>query len=97
MRLPLPISPKYDSAIYEALAVQVVVGVLGLLVLDGGMTAQICGIALLAFWSGVGILIYRHPHTPSKADLALIRVGYFPVLVISFSLACGIWRLRGLQ
>jgi len=50
MRLPLPISPEYDSPIFEALALQIVLGLLSLLVIDGGGVAQVFGIGLVAFW-----------------------------------------------
>ncbi len=46
----LPISPQYDSPIFEALAIQIVLGVVSWLIMDFGQTAQICGIALVAFW-----------------------------------------------
>ena len=92
----LPISSKYDSPIFEAVALQIVLGLLALLILDGGLIAQICGIALLAFWSGTVVLIWRHPQTPSRLDIELIRFGYFPVIIVSFFLVGWIWRLRGL-
>lgn len=95
MRLPLPISPKYDSAIFEAVALQVVLGLLSLLVLDGGRVAQVFGIALLAFWGGAVVLVWRHAKSPSRVDLELIRFGYFPVLLMAFLLVAWIWRLRG--
>ena len=92
----LPISPKYDSPIFEAVSLQIVLGLLAMLILDGGVgIAQICGIALLAFWSGAGVLIWRHPQSPSRLDIELIRFVYFPVIIISFFLACWIWRFRG--
>jgi hypothetical protein len=56
-RLPLPISQKYDSPIFEAVALQIVLGILSALILDGGRVAQICGIALVAFWTGAAVLI----------------------------------------
>jgi len=92
----LPISAKYDSPIFEAVALQIVLGLLALLILDGGLIAQICGIALLAFWSGAVVLIWRHPQTPSRLDIELIRFGYFPVIIVSFFLVAWIWRMRGL-
>jgi hypothetical protein len=91
----IPISPKYDSPIFEAIALQIVLGLLALMILDGGGIAQICGIALVAFWSGAAILIWRHPHSPSRVDIELIRFGYLPLIFISFLLSCWIWHLRG--
>jgi hypothetical protein len=91
----LPISPKYDSPIFEAVALQIVLGLLAMLILDGGGIAQICGIALLAFWSGAVVLIWRHPQSPSRFDIEVIRFGYFPAILVSFFLSVWIWHLRG--
>ena len=94
-KLPLPISPKYDSPIFEALVLQIVLGILSALILDGGVVAQICGIALVAFWTGAVVLIWRHPQSPSRLDVELIRFGYLPVVVLAFVLTGFIWHLRG--
>jgi hypothetical protein len=91
----IPISPKYDSPIFEAIALQIVLGLLALLILDGGGIAEICGIALVSFWGGAAVLIWRHPQSPSRLDIELIRFGYFPVILVSFFLSCWIWHLRG--
>ncbi len=45
----LPISPSYRKPIFEAVALQVLVGLLSGLILDGGDTTRICGIALVGF------------------------------------------------
>ncbi|SPE54482.1 hypothetical protein SBV1_1890013 [Verrucomicrobia bacterium] len=66
-----PISPRYDNPIFEAVALQIVLGLLSWLVMDGGMVAQICGIALIAFWSGAVVLICRRPQSPSRAKLGV--------------------------
>jgi len=97
MRRSLPISPKYDSAIFEAVALQLILGILSLLILDGGTIARICGIALVAFWGGAVALIWRHPQSPTRTDIELIRFGYLPVAVLAFFLVQFIWHLRGLQ
>lgn len=93
MKRRLPISPKYDSAIFEAVAIQVALGVLVLL--DGGRVAQVFGIALVAFWPGAAVLIWRRAKTPSRVDLELIRFGYLAVLFIAFFVVTGVWKLRG--
>ena len=95
MSYSLPISPAYRRTIFEALALQAVVAVISGMALDFGQAAQICGIALLAFWSGVLVLIWRRPLTPSPLDLSLVRVGYLPVVVLAAVLVPVIWRLRG--
>jgi hypothetical protein len=96
MRYSLPISSKYNSPIFEAVAIQIVVGILSWLMLDGGMTAQICGIALVAFWGGAVVLIWRHPQSPTKTDIVLVRFGFLPIVVAAFFLSQFIWHPRGL-
>ena len=95
LKLALPISSKYDSAIFEALALQIALGLLSLLIMDFGEVAQICGIALVAFWGAAAVLVWRHPQSPSRTDLELIRFGYLLVVVITFFLVAWIWHLRG--
>lgn len=97
LRQAIPISKDYDSPVFEALAIQVIIGILSLMILDGGQVAQVCGVALVAFWGGAVLLICRHPHTPSRTDLQIIRFGYLPVVVVAFFLVNWVWHLRGLQ
>ncbi len=95
MRLSLPISSKYDSPIFQAVAVQIFVAIAGLLIIDPVGLAQLLGIALLAFWGAVAVLIWRHPKSPTKFDLAFIRFGYFDVIAVAFFVAPLIWHVRG--
>ena len=95
LKLRLLISQKYDSPIFEAIGLQLVICLLSSLILDGGGIAQFCGVALVAFWGGAATLICRNPQSPSKLDLQLIRFGYFAILLIAFFLVPWIWHLRG--
>lgn len=95
MNASLSISPYYRPAIFQALRWQVIVGLLSLMILDGGECAQICGAALLAFWGGVAVLIWRQPQTPTHTDITLIRFGYLPVVLIAGVLIQLIWHWRG--
>jgi hypothetical protein len=97
MNNALPISPSYRKPIFEAVGFQVLLGLPCLLILDGGTTARICGIALVAFWGGATVLIWRHPQSPTKTDIELIRFGYLPLAVLAFCLVHFIWHLRGLE
>lgn len=96
MKYSLPISPKYQSPIFETVAIQIVLGIFSLQIIDGGDCARICGIALVAFWGGATVLIWRRPQTPTKIDIQLIRFGFLPVAVLAFFLVNFIWHLRGL-
>ena len=97
MTRELPISPRYRKPIFEAIGIQMLIGFLSLLFLDGGTIARICGIALIAFWGGAATLIWRNPQTPSFRDLQLLRFGYLPVVAIAFFLVQFIWKLRGVE
>jgi hypothetical protein len=91
----LPISPHYRKAVFEAVALQVIIGIFSLMILDGGECAQICGAAILAFWGGVIVLIWRHPQSPTYTDIRLIRFGYLPAVVIAFVVIHLVWSARG--
>jgi hypothetical protein len=65
----LPISPTYRKPIFEAVALQALFTLLSGLILDGGTTARICGIALVAFWGGAAVLIWRRPQLPTRTDI----------------------------
>jgi len=97
MSYSLPIAPSYRTPIFEAVGLQTVLGILSMMILDGGTTARICGIALVAFWGGVTVLIYRHPKSPSKIDIQLIRFGYLPLAVFAGFLVHFIWHFRGVE
>ena len=95
MSYSLPISSCYRKPIFEAVVLQMILGILSMMILDGGDCAHICSASLLAFWGGAVVLIWRHPHTPTKTDLELIRFGYLPVVVIAFVIIHLIWAARG--
>ena len=89
------ISPSYKRPITVALIAQVLTALLSSLILDGGTVARICGIALVAYWGGVAVLIWRRPQNPTKVDLALIQLGYFLIIGLAWFLVLGIWKMRG--
>ena len=97
MRHPLPICPSYRKAVFEAVGLQLLIGMLSLLILDGGTTARICGISLVAFWGGVALMISRRPHAPTQTDIEWIRFGYLPLVVAAFLLVHFIWTRRGVE
>lgn len=102
MKTTIPIAMSYRRTIYDALILQVILGLLAMMVLDGGHIAHTTGIAVLAFWSGAAVIMIRRPTAPTQTDLRLIRFGFLPLLVITFVLAewiwswHWIWKIRGL-
>ena len=97
MNRSLAISDSYRKPIFDAVGLQVIIGVLSLRILDGGECAQICGAALLAFWGGAAVLIWRRPQSPSKIDIRLLRFGYLPVLIFAGIVIRLVWHLRGFE
>ena len=95
MSYSLPISPSYRTPIFEAVGLQVILGILSLMVLDFGETARICGIALIAFWGGAAVMMWQRPKSPTRTDILLVRFGYLPLVVLAGFLIHFIWHLRG--
>ena len=78
------ISPAYDSAIRKSLVTQVIVGCLAALMLDGGTTARVVGVTILAFSLSAAVIVLRRPHEPTKLDIMIIRWGFWPVLLFAY-------------
>jgi hypothetical protein len=95
MRTTFTVSPAYRAAIIVSLPQQVATILLTVLMLDGGVLRQVCGMAFLAFWVGVGLIMLRGPLSPSRVDLFLIRFGFVPLFVAACFLARFIWQIRG--
>lgn len=95
MNPSIPISDHYRTAIFFAVKLQVILGVVSLFILDGGECAQILGVALVAFWTAVTVQIWRNPKYPTITDIRLICMGYLPVAVFARLLVQFIWRRRG--
>jgi hypothetical protein len=93
----VPISDSYRKPIFDAVVLQVILGILSLMMLDGGDCAHISGAALLAFWGGTAVLIWRHPRNPTKIDLKWIQFGYLPVLVFAFIVIHLVWVAKGFR
>ena len=91
----IPISDHYRAAIFFAVKLQVILGILSLFILDGGESAQILGVALVAFWAAVTVQIWRNPKYPTITDIRLIRFGYPLVVLLAYFLVQFIWHLRG--
>jgi hypothetical protein len=84
----LSISPLYRAQVYFTLFTQQFpAAILGLLMLDGGRSARVCGVAMLSFWLAAALIVARRPATPEKADLIVLRWGFLPLLALVALLA----------
>lgn len=88
------ISPAYRTPVFQAVGLQAILGLLSALILDGGLTARICGVAFVAFWGGVAVMIWRRPLNPTKTDLSLIQAGSLLAVIIAWFLVPLFWEIR---
>lgn len=83
----LPLSDDYRGPIRVAITQQIGVALLCLLLLDGGQLAQLCGMVMLGFWSGVAVIMLRRPLQPTPADKQLIKFAFVPLFVAAVGIA----------
>jgi hypothetical protein len=83
----LPLSDSYRGAIHFALLQQVPCALLCLLLLDGGRTAKVCGVAMLGFWAAAAIIMARRPSSPGPGDITFLRWGFLPLFALALALA----------
>jgi len=93
MKIEIP--KELRSALFDSLAIQMVLGVIAGLMLDGGMCFQMWAFSMAAFWGGCALVLIRRWKAPTKADLAVIRWGVLALcLVVTPAFSGLIWRLR---
>ena len=95
-RLHVGVSRQFGTAANSALLQNFLVILLSALVLDFGVIARACLIALAAFWIGVGIVVFRRPLAPTATDLAFVRFGYPPMTFVTVVASHVAWRAMGL-
>lgn len=77
------ISASYDPVVRKTLCIQWIIGLLAAMVVDGGVMARVVGVAVLAFWFCVAVLVMHRPMTPTKWDLVFVRRGFWFVLAVA--------------
>src|ERR1700722_15217914 len=95
MKFSAQISSSYARPVITAAVLSAVLLILSFMVLDMGETGYASVYAIAAFWAGVLLIILRRPHSPTKADLHIIRFGSLVVVIAAQFLARWIWDLRG--
>ena len=75
-------SPDYNGALWIGLKIQAGLAILTALVLDGGQTHREFWVALLSQWAVVWIILFRRPMAPTRLDLAIVRYGIIPLLIV---------------
>ena len=87
---------ELKSALFDSVAVQGVLGLLAVLVLDGGMCFQMWAFSMAAYWGGGSLILLRRWRAPTKVDIAMVRWGFLILcLVVTPAFSGLIWRMRG--
>ena len=74
---------SYQQAIRSAVIQQFLILAFASMILDGGVVFALCFYAAVGFWAGFVMIHVRRP-IPTTVDLAVIKVGYLPLCLISF-------------
>lgn len=82
----LTLADSYRPAMFTAVGIQLVCGVLSAMLLDGGNAAAMCLATLIGFWVGVLLLMLRRPRNPSRTDLRVVQFGFLPLFGVAFVL-----------
>jgi hypothetical protein len=90
-------SPQYNTALKTALLLQAVIAVLTALALDLGQMQRAFWVAFLCQWAMVWIILLRRPSRPTRLDLAIVRYGIVPLLIIVVITGPWLLRLLGVQ
>jgi hypothetical protein len=70
---------------------QIPIALLFALMLDGGRTARICGVAMVGYWVVVAWILVRRPVLSSRTDLVFVRWGFLALFFASLALAAS-WK-----
>ena len=94
-RAAFEFSPRYGSALNQAIVLQIVFGVLTALMLDMGQSFGFFKVAFLGHWVGILLIIGRRPLSPTKVDIFFIRWGILLLLAITGGIAPLVWKIIG--
>jgi hypothetical protein len=68
-----------------ALGQQIALGIVAMLLLDGGQTARNLACCIAAFWMSFLIIASRRPCLPTAVDLWLTRWSSIPIAMLAFT------------
>lgn len=88
-------SQAFQGAVAQALVAQAVVLVLTGLNLDFGRSQRFCALVALAYWAAVIVVVGPRRRSPTRLDLAFVRVGYWVLLLVAWVAGPVVLRLVG--
>jgi hypothetical protein len=87
------LSPSYKVAAKTTFWLQALLCILSALVMDGGQTAKVCGLALAGFWFCALVFAFRRPFSPTKIDLWFWNWGFLACFVLAICVAAYLHRI----
>jgi hypothetical protein len=90
--MSVQVNKKYHSALLAALGAAFIVGCL-----DCGELNRASIAAYAVFLGFVFVVVYRRPCNPTPLDLALIRWGLIPFVILFDTLMYWVWHFRGVM
>ncbi len=91
----LSLSKDYRSALKGVVLLQLVIGVLALIAIDGGFLFELWWRPMAAYWGCFIVMVLRRPNTPTKLDLILVKWGFVLLIPCTFIFSVLIWRWMG--
>jgi hypothetical protein len=85
----------YTGPLLRAFICQVLLLCLYSLFLDLGQHIRACCGASVGFWLGAILILVRRPRHPTAGDLAYIRWGLVPIILVGSEAFVWVWKLRG--
>jgi hypothetical protein len=96
MKLTVPIAKAYSRNVLVSMVLQIVLLLLSLLATDGGQLTMWVLYSIPIFWLMVAMMVASRPRTPTRADLMVIRYGFFVILIAVMGSTMLRWSLAGI-
>ena len=88
------LSKEFRNALIVSILLQIVLGFLAAINLDGGVFFHLWWRAMAGYWAALIVILMKRPNAPTKVDLFLVRWGFIPLfLIITPVLTALMWRL----
>ncbi len=78
------LSPRYRPLLKQSVAMQAVLILASACAMDGGASIVGATAGLILFWIVVLFLIRRHPESPSRLDVLIIRFGPLALVALGW-------------
>ncbi len=74
-----------------SLLLQILAVLVAMPLLDGGAIGRIVIAAIVAYWCGAIIILFRRPQQPTRWDYLFVTLGFPLTLAVSFEIGILLW------